>query len=151
MRVETFERATTLRVSAAEAFEWHERPGALAALTPPWETVRVVSVSDGIRSGSRVVLRARVGPIWTTWVIEHYGYEAGLEFNDCMLRGPFPLWEHRHAFQDRGDGTCVLTDTIRYALPFGLFGRIFGGAFTRRKLDRLFAYRHAVTRAALGG
>jgi uncharacterized protein len=94
-------------------------------------------------------LRAKFGPLWTTWVMEHHGYIAGREFNDRMLRGPFPLWEHRHLFTDNGDGTCVMEDTIRYVLPLGVLGRLFGGAFTRRKLQRMFAYRHAATQAAL--
>jgi ligand-binding SRPBCC domain-containing protein len=150
---EVFERSVVLPVTAAEAFAWHERPGALQALTPPWERVRVESVSNGIRDGSRVILRARVGllafHVWTRWEMEHHGYVAGREFNDRMLRGPFAKWEHRHAFADRGDGTSVLIDTIRYRLPMGMLGRLFGGAFTRRKLKKMFDYRHAVTREAL--
>ena len=152
-RDEVFEQSVMLPVSAATAFAWHEASGALARLTPPWENVRVSSVSDGLRDGSRVILRARVGTralhLWTTWEMEHHGYNAGREFNDRMLRGPFTKWEHRHAFEDRGDGTSVLTDTIRYRLPLGILGKIFGGAFTRRKLTKMFAYRHAVTVKAL--
>ena len=39
-------------------------------------------------------------------------------------------------------------DTIQYELPLGAFGAICGGWFVRRKLRRLFAHRHAVTRQA---
>jgi ligand-binding SRPBCC domain-containing protein len=152
-REEIFEQSVKLPVSAERAFAWHEEPGALGRLTPPWENVRVSSVSNGIRDGSRVILRARVGTrafhLWTTWEMEHHGYVAGREFNDRMLRGPFTQWEHRHAFEDVGNGTSVLTDTIRYRLPMGILGSLFGGAFTRRKLTKMFAYRHAVTREAL--
>jgi ligand-binding SRPBCC domain-containing protein len=149
-----FEQSVELPVSAAEVFDWHEQPGALQALTPPWEKVRVQSMSDGIRSGSRVILRARVGPVWTTWEMEHHGYVAGREFNDRMIRGPFSLWEHRHRFEDlppdgEGRPRSRLTDTIRYRLPFGILGVIAGSlgasAFTRRKLEKMFAYRHAAT------
>jgi ligand-binding SRPBCC domain-containing protein len=149
-RVETFTRSIVLPVTARTAFAWHEKPGTLEALTPPWEHVRPVSASDGIRDGSRVVIRARVAFVWTTWVMEHYGYVRGVEFNDRMLRGPFPLWSHRHHFEDAGDGSCLMTDTIRYAFPWGTAGLWTAGWFTRRKLHRLFAWRHAVTRAALG-
>jgi ligand-binding SRPBCC domain-containing protein len=155
--VETFTRSIVLPVSAHEAFAWHERPGALEALTPPWEHIRVASMSDGIREGSCVTVRAKVGPVWTTWMMEHYGYVRGVEFNDRMPRGPFPLWEHRHHFSDLGvsrkssayGAQCVLTDTIRYRLPFGVAGWMAAGWYTRRKLETLFAWRHAVTRAGL--
>jgi ligand-binding SRPBCC domain-containing protein len=151
--IQTFTRAIILPVSAREAFAWHEKPGTLELLTPPWEKISLVSMSDGIHDGSRVVIRAKVGPIWTTWVMEHYGFRKGSEFNDRMRQGPFPLWEHRHHFVDLGDGsdgTCVMTDTIRYKVPLGVVGLVAAGWFTRRKLAKLFAWRHAVTRASLG-
>ena len=47
--------------------------------------------------------------------------------------------------------TSVLRDEVEYELPLGVFGRIVGGAFARRELARLFAYRHLVTRAACEG
>ena len=149
MRDEIFEMSVVLPVTAAQAFAWHERPGILQTLTPPWERVRVESVSNGIRDGSRVTLRARVWPVWTTWKMEHFGYAPGREFNDRMLKGPFAKWEHRHSFEDLGNGTSILRDTIRYRLPLGILGKIFGGAFTRRKLEKMFAYRHEVTTQAL--
>jgi ligand-binding SRPBCC domain-containing protein len=34
---------------------------------------------------------------------------------------------------------------VEYALPFGFLGRWFGGWFVRRKLERLFRFRHEVT------
>lgn len=148
--VETFTSSVTLPVTARQAFAWHERPGTLEVLSPPWEHVRVVSATDGIRDGSRVTLHVDVGPVRTTWIMEHFGYEPGVAYNDRMLQGPFPFWEHRHAFIDNGDGTCQLTDTVRYSLPYGRLGRVFGGWFARRKLRKLFVWRHAVTRAALG-
>lgn len=148
--VETFTASVTLPVTAAQAFAWHERPGTLEVLSPPWERIRLASVTDGIRDGSRVTLRVKAGPVWTTWEMEHHGYVADREFNDRMLRGPFPYWDHRHLFMDNGDGTCMLTDTIRYVLPLGILGKVFAGWFVRRKLKKLFVWRHAVTRAALG-
>jgi hypothetical protein len=42
----------------------------------------------------------------------------------------------------------VLTDDIEYELPLGLLGRIFGGGLASRQLDRMFDYRHRVTRRA---
>jgi hypothetical protein len=34
-------------------------------------------------------------------------------------------------------------------LPLGVLGRAFAGWFVRRKLNKLFAYRHEVTRKAM--
>jgi uncharacterized protein (TIGR01777 family) len=144
-----FEARVELPVPAAEAFAWHERPGALARLTPPWERVVVESQSGGLRDGAKVRLRAKVGPFWVRWVVCHRDYQAGRLFRDVAERSPFASWDHRHEFTDLATGGSELRDRIEYALPGGLAGRLAGGAFTRAKLAAMFAYRQAVTREDL--
>lgn len=147
MRTEIFERTVELPASAETAFAWHERPGALERLTPPWERVRIVArEGDGLRPGSRVTLVNRVGPLRLRWVAEHREREPGRMFRDVALAGPFAHWDHRHIFEPAGPGRCVLRDRIDFALPGGAAGRLLGGGWVRRRLDALFAYRHAVTR-----
>src|SRR5262249_50926980 len=40
---------------------------------------------------------------------------------------------------------CWLEDRIEYAMPYGALGALFGGPAVRRRLARLFDYRHRVT------
>ena len=146
MRTEVFIRRVHIPAPAAEVFEWHARPGALTRLTPPWEAVEIIERSGGIENGGRVVLRMGLGPLSRQWIAEHRDYEAGVQFRDVQISGPFAHWEHTHRFEADGRAGCVLEDRIDYALPGGRLGQILGGAWTRRKLARLFAYRHEVTR-----
>ncbi len=160
MLVQTFERREKLPASAAEAFAWHERPGALERLTPPWEHVELVGrTGTGLEPGARVTLRTRlVGPISTRWVAEHREYVPGRMFRDVALSGPFAHWDHRHEFVDTpgasmaGEtggavgGGSELRDKAEYALPGGPAGAWVAGGFVKRKLAALFAYRQAVTR-----
>ena len=134
---------------AAEVFAWHEREGAFTRLCPPWEQVEVTRHVGGIRDGARVSLRTKIGPIWARWEIEHRDFIEGRQFRDVLLSGPFAKWEHLHSIETAGEHACVLTDEIRYRLPLGVLGRIGGGAFTRWQLSRMFAFRHAVTKADL--
>jgi len=149
MSDEIFRRSVRIERPAADVFAWHERPGAFARLCPPWERVEVTRHTGGIRDGARVSLRTKIGPAWARWEIEHRDFVAGRQFRDVLLSGPFEKWEHLHLIERAGDGASVLTDEIRYRLPLGALGRLGGGAFTRRQLARMFAYRHAVTRADL--
>ncbi|MGZ8423926.1 MAG: hypothetical protein ACXWYD_03150 [Candidatus Binatia bacterium] len=55
---------------------------------------------------------------------------------------------HTHVIEPRGLHLSLLIDDISYKLPLGLIGQIFGGWLVRRKLKRLFDYRHRVTRQA---
>lgn len=88
----------------------------------------------------------RMGPIRRRWVAEHHNFIDGRQFQDVQVQGPFAEWEHTHTILPVDDGQCELRDEIRYRLPFGVVGRLLGGAFTKRMLDRLFAYRHRLTR-----
>jgi ligand-binding SRPBCC domain-containing protein len=71
-------------------------------------------------------------------------------FRDSQIKGPFALWLHTHRFEPDGPSACYLEDRVEYALPMGRLGRMIAGRFVRRKLERLFAYRHEVTARAFG-
>jgi uncharacterized protein (TIGR01777 family) len=144
---QTFTLTTRIARPAAEVFAWHERPGALARLCPPWERVEVVSASGGVRNGARVTVRNKVGPFWTEWQVEHRDYVAGRQFRDVQQSGPFAKWEHLHRVEPDGADACRLTDEISYRLPAGALGQACGGGFVRGQLARMFAWRHAITRA----
>lgn len=148
MSLSTFTRSVRIERPASEVFAWHERPGAFARLAPPWQKLEVVSQIGGIRDGARVSLRTKIGPVWVRWDVEHRNYVEGVQFRDVQVRGPFAHWEHAHRVEPVDGGrACLLTDEIQYRLPFGVIGRIAGGAFARKELERLFEYRHAVTKA----
>ena len=144
---EIFRRSVRIGRPAAEVFAWHERPGAFELLCPPWEKVEVIAQTGGIRDGARVSLRTKIGPIWTRWEIIHRDYLAGRQFRDVLLSGPFTKWEHLHRIDPDGDCASVLTDEIHNRLPCGFLGRWFGAALARRQLERMFAYRHAITKS----
>ena len=146
-----FTAVSTIGAPAEEVFRWHEEPGALERLTPPWEPVEIEQRPAGIRDGDRTVLRVGAGPFKLRWVLEHRDYIAGRQFCDVQLLGPFRFWRHTHLFRPNEDGTSVLQDRIEYALPLGVVGSILGNWFVRRKLRRLFEYRHRITREAMAG
>ncbi len=135
--------------SAAEAFAWHERPGAFQRLNPPWDPVRVLQRDPSLAVGARTVIQMQMGPVPIRWVAEHTGYEAGAWFRDEQREGPFSRWVHTHRFVAGDDEHSTLVDEIEYELPMGALGKLFAGGSTRARLARMFAYRHALTRADL--
>ena len=146
---ELFERKLQLPVTAAEAFQWHERPGALDRLIPPWETVRVDKRGDGIQDGSVVELVQRLGPMHLRWVARHHDYQPGRSFVDTQVSGPFASWEHLHKFEAGEDGKGILTDHIEYQVPGGMVGKLLGGSTIKNKVETMFTYRHNTTEADL--
>ena len=142
----TFQQTSTIDVDAAALAQWHLSPGAFRRLTPPWERVRLLDEPAEIADGTRTVLEMKVGPIWKRWVAEHQECQPGVGFTDVQVQGPFAAWKHRHRFDEAGHQQSTLSDAIDYRLPFSLVGELLGKGFVRRKLERTFRYRHAVTR-----
>ncbi|HVA18529.1 MAG TPA: SRPBCC family protein [Candidatus Dormibacteraeota bacterium] len=145
---ETFVQRSRIDASAEKLFEWHAQPGALERLTPPWEQIEILEPAPGIHDGSRGAFRVRVGTFRVRWEFEHRGYIEGRQFQDFQRSGPFRRWEHTHRFIPDGPAACWLEDRIEYEVPMGTLGSFLAGWFVKRKLRKLFAYRHRVTSEA---
>ncbi len=141
-----FVKKSTIPASAREVYDWHARPGALERLNPPWEQVTVTSRTGGIQDGGVVEFSVKAGPFSVPWKAAHPVCEPGRMFKDIQVRGPFARWEHTHIFTPQDEQTSILEDSIEYALPLPPFGGLVGGAMVRSKLEKMFRFRHAVTR-----
>jgi uncharacterized protein len=148
-RTNVFVAASRMQASAEALFRWHAEPGALERLTPPWERMEMIERAAGIRDGDRGAMWIYMGPLRLRWTFEHSGYIEGRQFRDVQTSGPFRRWEHTHLFIPEGAEACRLEDRIEYELPFGILGKLLGGWLVRRKLTRVFEYRHRVTAEAM--
>jgi hypothetical protein len=126
-------------LETGEVFAWHERPGALERLTPPWAKVEVDECQGGIRDGGRIVLRVHHGPASFRWELSHRDFVEGRRFRDEQVSGPLKSWVHTHGFEPDGRGGTRLTDEIDLEAPLGL---PVGPGWVRSELDRLFAFRY---------
>lgn len=141
-----FVRETRIDAPPDIVFQFHERPQALRDLIPPWENMQVAASDHSLQIGSQVVLRGRVGILPVTWRAVHTEYDPPNLFADRQDAGPFSWWYHRHIFLPDGKGGTLLRDEVEYALPLGRWGKLFAGSLVRRKLARMFEYRHETTR-----
>jgi ligand-binding SRPBCC domain-containing protein len=138
---ESFIRATPERV-----FAFHEQSAALQLLMPPWESSRIIEQAQISKLGSRTVIEAKIlGPFTARWIAEHTAYDPPRMFEDVQVAGPFRLWRHRHIIAPQGDG-AILRDEIDYQPPLSFLGRLVAPLLIEPRLQRLFAFRHRVTR-----
>lgn len=145
-----FEKTTLINAAPEVVWAFHEAPDALERLTPAWMPMRLVErrPPTGLAAGTRVVVELRLGPFRQRIVAEHTACEPPRMFQDAMRGGPFRRWVHTHRIEPDGEGGTVLSDRVEYALPFGWIGAFFGGWLAHWQLERLFEYRHRVTREA---
>jgi ligand-binding SRPBCC domain-containing protein len=149
--VAIFEKRTRIAAPAEVVFAFHDRPEALTLLIPPWEPARVVEKTPGLGVGVRAIIEVKVGGTTHRIVAEHTACEAGRMFRDEMKTGPFRRWVHTHTMEPDGAGGSWLVDHIEYELPLGALGNLVAGRFVRNKIDKMFDYRHAVTKRACEG
>ncbi|MGE3467201.1 MAG: SRPBCC family protein [Pyrinomonadaceae bacterium] len=141
-----FVKEAIIKAPPARVFAFHELPDAFERLVPPWERVQVIQKADISVIGSRAILEANIfGPFNTRWVAEHTVYDPPNLFEDIQISGPFKSWRHRHIVEPHADG-AILRDDIEYELPFSILGSLADTFGIVPKLEKMFDYRHEVTR-----
>ncbi len=123
--------SSVIEAPVPEVFAWHERPGALHRLVPPWQPIRIVAESSSLRDG-KAVLRLPGG---LRWVAQHGGYEPPHQFVDELVSLPL-RWRHVHSFESLTGSRTRMTDMVDSPVP---------GSF----LTQTFRYRHSQLAADL--
>jgi ligand-binding SRPBCC domain-containing protein len=143
------EQEQYLRAPMEIVFSFFADARNLERLTPPWLQFRIETAGRiTMRPGTRIdyTLRLAGVPIrWRTRIVE---WNPGVGFVDEQERGPYALWRHEHRFETVGEGV-LMTDVVRYALPFGFIGRGAHVLMVRTALERIFDFRFARVRELL--
>lgn len=70
-------------------------------------------------------------------------FEWNYHFRDRQIQGPFRQFDHSHttkATVRKGVQGTMVTDTIKYSLPYGAIGRM-GNGMIHRNLEEMFEHR----------
>ena len=130
-------------------FDFFSRAENLQQLTPPWMRFRILTpLPIVMKPGATVAYSLRVRGIPLRWLTEIERWNPPSEFIDVQAKGPYRLWRHTHRFSDLNGGTMI-ADTVAYALPFGLLGRLAHRLQVGRDLGRIFDYRAQQVQALL--
>ena len=141
-----FVKESVIRASPERVFAFHEQPDVLNLLMPPWESARVIQTAKISEVGTSAIIETRIlGPIKTRWVAQHTVYDPPHVFEDVQIKGPFRSWRHRHIVEPNAEG-AILRDEIDYEPPLGFLGRAVAPLLVQGRLQKLFDYRHEVTR-----
>jgi len=116
--------SSVVNAPLAEVFAWHERPGALPRLLPPWQPLKVAQETSSLVDGQAVLqLPGRV-----RWVSQHSDDDPPHRFVDELVSLPLH-WRHTHSFEAVRDGATRVIDRVDTPVP---------GSF----LLQTFRYRH---------
>jgi ligand-binding SRPBCC domain-containing protein len=101
--------------------------------------VRSVSTPQ-IEPGTLIRYRLSLRGIPFGWTTQIRSWHPPHRFTDVQLSGPFALWHHTHRFEEK-DGGTLISDTVRYRVPFGLLGRAIHALQVRRDVAQIFLFR----------
>jgi len=141
-----FTHESFIKAPPEKVFGFHKLPDAFERLVPPWEKVKIIQKADISKLGSRTIIESRIlGPIKVKWIAEHTAYDPPRMFEDIQIKGPFRKWRHRHIVIPHKDGS-ILRDEIEFEPPLAIFGPLAAPMAIRPRLEKMFTYRHEVTR-----
>ena len=141
-----FVKESVIRATPERVFAFHELPDALARLMPAWEKSRIIEAAQSLKPGTRAVVETKLfGLFPARWEALHTAYDPPRMFEDRQTRGPFRKWRHQHFVKPHAEG-AVLRDEIEYEPPLGFIGRLAAPLVIIPRLEKLFDYRHKVTR-----
>lgn len=141
MKLYTLKRQQYIQRPIQEVFGFFSKPENLAVITPSELGFRILTPSPvPMHTGSLIDYTIKVIGFRVRWrtLIAHFN--PPYSFVDVQTRGPFAYWRHTHSFE-KAEGGTMMTDEVRYALPFGLFGALVHNLFVKRQLENIFGYR----------
>jgi len=122
-------------------FDFFARAENLGLITPPWMRFEIrTPLPIEMQTGARIDYTIRLAGLPMGWRTRITRWEPGRCFADVQERGPYALWEHTHRFDAHADGVLI-SDHVRYALPFGWLGRITHALVVRATLSAIFDHR----------
>ncbi|MCB0722066.1 MAG: SRPBCC family protein [Ignavibacteriae bacterium] len=145
-----FEKSVIINCSIDKVFDFHSDVDNLVKLSEYGSMkVRIVSVNLPLNKGSEILLSVKqFGILKISWLLQIEKFERPYLFSDTQLKGPFKKWKHEHRFESIGDSTKN-TDRIEYEMPFGFLGKIAHSLFVRKRIEKLFEFRHKLVKELL--
>lgn len=141
MKLTQFTYQTEIPASAEALYNWHKSDAAFERLVPPGDPVRLIHKDPGLKKGVRADIEMGYPPFSLRWLAEHTECTPGRSFTDVQVKGPCTYWEHQHEMIPLSNKSSILKDTVTYRVPLGFN--------INSKLEKLFKYRHYVTRSDL--
>lgn len=141
MKVYTLKKEQFVGRSRKDVFAFFERPENLTRLTPGSLGFNILTPSPIVmKEGALIDYTIRLLFFHVHWRTLISTHEPPHRFVDEQLRGPYLFWHHTHTFEEKEGGTLI-SDEVRYVLPFGFLGRIAHKLLIKKQLDNIFAFR----------
>ena len=122
-------------------FSFLSHPGNIKKLIPPDLKIKILSSFwKEIKQNTVIKSELSFYRLPFCWTVTISQWNPGESFTNTQTKGPFSKWIHQHSFETMGKGTLI-TDTIYYAPPLGIFGWLITGWKIEKIIQKIFKYR----------
>lgn len=136
-------RKQIIKSDIESIWKFMSSPKNLDEITPIWMNFEITSKNTNQNMYPGMIITYNVTPFLNlkmVWITEITHIEDHILFIDEQRIGPYKMWHHEHRFEQVGDG-ILMTDTITYVPPFGLFGMLANHLFIKKRITKIFDYR----------
>ncbi len=131
----------TLPISIKDSWSFFSNPKNLKKITPNHMNFNILSDFNKMYEGQLIKYKVSPFPFFrVSWTTKITQVEEPYSFTDTQEKGPFTVWEHNHIFE-KSDNGVIAYDIVKYKLPLGIIGRIFGSHLIKFQLNKIFEYR----------
>ncbi|MFZ1322599.1 MAG: SRPBCC family protein [Ignavibacteria bacterium] len=144
-----FETSILIDSKIKDAFDFHSDTNNLVKISPDNIKVSIIKLDLPLKEGSIIELKiSQFGIISNKWKLQIKNLKPFNLITDKMISGPFKYWEHDHIFTEE-NGKTLMTDSLKYELPFGIIGKLADKIFLKRMIKKQFEIRHWKTKEIL--
>lgn len=145
-----YEKRSLIQCDIEDLFHFHLDLNNLKTITPKDTKVSLVGEMFTPKEGDLLKLNTVKNFIPIYWEVLIQKIDKPNLLVDLAIKSPFSFWEHSHIFTQKEEGICELTDIVKYKAPLGFLGVMFD-FFVRYELEKMFTYRHEITKEILEG
>jgi len=150
VKIYKLERKQLIRKPIDAVFPFFEDAENLSKITPSNLDFKIMTpLPIDMKAGTLIDYTIKVFGIRVHWRTLISDYNPPHYFTDEQLKGPYSFWHHRHEFLSIAEGTLI-RDTVTYALPFGVIGRVAHALFVKRQLQKIFDFRTSAINTVFG-
>lgn len=143
MHIFQYKTEQLLPIDIKSAWSFFSSPANLILITPGELDFKILTPLNEDEIYEGMVIDYKVKPLFgipVRWKTEICELNKPFSFTDRQLKGPYRIWEHRHAFIEKDNGVLV-KDKVNYQLPFGVIGSLTHLLLVRKKIETIFNYR----------
>ena len=130
-------------------FAYLSRPKNLVKLAPPDLNLELVIAPEVLALGERIIWTGRRWGISQKIIQEVSAFEVEKRIVVEQKQGPFGHWIHGSQFDAIDTGTRIV-ETIDFAPPGGILGRLISADSIRKDIDKIVAHREKKLREIFG-